>query len=228
MATQAEVVANVRDLLDEAVAARWTDVQLRKWINEGMRDCARETLAIKNPSVQVTTIASTSEYALPQTVLSVEHAHYYPGDGRKIPLVGRAYENMDAIWGQNQDLGASEPAVYATYGYNPTIRLKVYPAPATSSKTINLMCAVIPTELATDGTASATTVPFPDAWIDAIADFVEYRALRRDRDQRWNEAWGIYTAKRATLLQHELDVATRDIIHEPGVGYLPRWLVDFD
>lgn len=228
MATATIILAEVRDMLDEATAAQWTDVQLRKWINEGNRDLARSTRHIKE-SVTIETTAGTGSYAAPVTTLSIEHAWYHdvPGE-RHIPLSPQHMENLDPIRGYNWEREGT-PMFFSTQGFAPSLTVLIHPVPQVSDDELILYVARLPAALATDGTDDSDTIEIPDAWYDALADYCEFKALRRDRDPRWQEAFQMYTAKRDAL-QNNPDYlpVNRNMIVDPVAGYLPQWLVEFD
>lgn len=226
--TQAQIVVAIRDRLDETVAGSWTDAQLRRWINEGARDMARRTRHLKDTTT-IATVAGTGEYTVDADVLEVEQAYYAPGDARQVPLIPRAWEGMNAVWGQYRDQQGGDPAMFTTWGFSPNLKLRLFPVPGSSSKTVTLYVSRLPTDLATDGSASATAVDFPDAWIDALYDFATYQALFKDRDPRWSEAKQMYEQRvdEMTVNGEYMNVAM-EMVADPLVvgGTLPRWLVD--
>lgn len=226
--TQLAITTAVRDRLDEAIGGQWSDVQLRRWVNEGARDMARRTRHLKDTTT-FTTVAGTGTYTVDANVLEVEGAYYAPGDGRQVPLIARAWEGMNAVWGQNRDQQGGDPAMFTTWGFSPSLQVRLFPVPSQSSKTVTLYISRLPTDLATDGTAVTTAVDFPDAWIDALYDFVTYQALFRDRDPRWKDAKDMYEQRVDQMIVNGdyMNVAL-EMVADPLVqgGVLPRWLVD--
>ncbi len=228
MATATEILAEVRDIIDEPTAAQWTDVQLRKWINEGNRDLARSTRHIK-ATVTVTVVADTGTYAVPGTTIAIEHAWYNDVPGtRHIPLVPQHMESMDGVRGYDWTREGT-PQFYTTQGFAPSLNILVYPVPTVDDDQLILYVSRLPVEIATDGTDDGNTLEIPPAWYDALADYCEFKALRRDRDPRWQEAFSQYQAKRDAL-QNNPDYLpiNRGMIADPVSGYQPQWLVEFD
>ena len=226
--TQSAVLTAIRDRLDEATAGQWSDAQLRRWINEGARDMARRTKHLKD-TVTFTTTAGTGEYTVTANVIEVEGAYYAPGDGRQVPLVARAWEGMNNVWGQYRDQQGGDPAMFTTWGFPPNLKVRLFPVPGSSSKTVTLYVSRLPVDLATDGTAASTAVDFPDAWIDAIYDFATFQALFKDRDPRWADAKNMYEQRVDQMIVNGdyMNVAM-EMVADPLVqgGVLPRWLVD--
>lgn len=226
MPTASELITQVRDMLDEPSAGQWTDDMLARWINEATRDLARSTRYMKG-SETVPVVAGTSEYLLATYVIAVEHAYYLPGDGRSIPLMPRHYEGMDAVWGQWQNQQSSYPQWFTVIGYSPQATLKLYPEPADAAN-LTLIVSRIPAEL-TVPVVPAEDADVPNVWYDAVVDYVEYKALRRDRDQRWQEALDAYNSKRDALMNNPDFLAiNREMQPTPHGSYMPNWLVDPD
>jgi len=226
MVTASEMLTQVRDMLDEPTAAQWTDDMLARWINEAGRDLARSTRHLKG-NATIPVVAGTSEYALPGTTIAVEHAYYAPGDGRQIPLLPRHYEGMDQVWGQWQNQQSYMPTWYTVIGFSPAAVIKLYPTPD-SAASLSLIVSKIPAEL-TIPVVPAETVDAPALWYDAFVDYVEYKALRRDRDPRWQEALEAYNAKRDGLMHNPDFLATnREIVPTPQGTYIDAWLIEPD
>lgn len=228
MPTVTELLLQVRGNLDEAVAAQWSNSALKRWINEGNRDIARATKHFKD-KLAVSTIASQSEYTLAANVLSVEHAWYDDGS-RYMPMTPRQMEGMDQVWGADQNSRTGYPAFFTTWGFAPAITLKVFPAPVLSSKNIRLLISRLPAEITiNDNPVDASVVETVSNWYDALVDYCEYRALRKDRDPRWQEAYQFYETKRDGLINNpDYITANREVVADPMAGYLPAWLTSGD
>lgn len=228
MPTVTVLIAEVRDLLDEVIAVHWSDTQLRKWLNEANRDLARATRHLKD-TVTIATVAGTYSYAVPSTVLAIELAWYRDVAGnRHIPLVARHLESMDDVRGYQWDLKGT-PQFFATQGFSPNLTLVVHPTPTVTGDSLVLHVARLPTAIDITGAGDASNVDTPTAWYDALADYCEFKALRRDRDPRWQEAYKLYQEKRDALINNPDYLAVnRELVADPVAGYLPRWLVAFD
>jgi hypothetical protein len=214
----------VRAMLDEPVAAQWTQLNLRIWMNEGIRDLARSTRHFKSTYAQSLT-AGVAEYTMPESVITVEHCYYDDG-ARKMPLWARHYEQMDQIWGERQDNAGAWPQWFTTWGYAPNLKLRLYPVPSITGHTARLLTATIPSDMPLSG-SDTTAVDVPPAWVDLISDYAEMKALRRDRDPRWQEALEAYTGKRDAMIHNNDYLAVnREIVPDPSAGYMARWLVD--
>lgn len=227
MPTVNQLLTEIRDSLAEPIAAQWQDPMLVRWINEAGRDLARATRHLKDTAT-ITTTANVSEYDVPDNVIAIEHAYYSPDGARQRPLTARHYEGMDAVWGEWQNQARSEPEFFTTMGYSPNLKIKLYPAPASGSKTVTLIVSRTPAEIAFAPIVPSATADVPAHWYDALVLYVEAKALRRDRDPRWSEARQLYTEVRDNLVNNPDYLAVNREVVPSASGYLPRWLTEFD
>jgi hypothetical protein len=224
--TVAAATTALRDLLDETTAAQWTDVQLRRWLNEGIRDIARRTRHYWDTDT-IDTAADDGEYTVAEDVLHIKHVYFTPdGDtSRDIPLEPRAFEAMNQVWWDRQDQSSGYPVFFTTFGYAPTLTIKLFPVPSVPG-TLTLHVIRLPAEL--DVTSGTGNIDVPTGWLEVAYDYAEYKALRKDRDPRWQEAYNLYEAK----IQDIIDMG--EYINAPGefipttTGMLPNWLVGWE
>ena len=73
--TGQDVITAVRDLLNEAQPAFWTDAQLLKWINDGITDIVGKTWCIAD-SETITLLTDTVEYALANDTIATVSVVY--------------------------------------------------------------------------------------------------------------------------------------------------------
>lgn len=222
--TQASLLTSIRDRLNEETARQWTDVQIRKWINEGVKDIARrtETLLARQ---DVAAVAGTQEYAFTDTaILRIHRVEYNrTGETHKYALEYRDFGAMDAVWGASQAISQGTPQFFTTWGYPPSLKLIVYPTPAAAGN-LKVFYYKLPTDLATDGTAAGSNVDVPEGWTDLVVDYAEYHALRKDADPRWQEAKSLYEERLGNLYDN-----TRRFTDQAGMvvgetSMVPAWL----
>jgi hypothetical protein len=227
MTTVADVLAKCRDRLDETNASggQWSNVQLRRWFNDAMNEIARTTLHLVTYT-DVAVVAGDAEVSLAGTVIEIQQVYFRPTDSDEaIPLTPYHFEAMDAIWGSWQDISSGDPSAFAPWGYSPNLKVRLYPIPGRAGN-LRVYHAKQATPIDTEGADDADTLDAPDAWHDLIADYVEYMALRKDRDPRWQEAFQLYSSKVQLMAEHDYLANARDIVHDYVSGGLPRWLVD--
>lgn len=194
MTTQADLVANARSRLDEPTANQWTDVEIRRWINEAAKDIARRTESLQ-ATASINSIASTQQYTAPVDTLRVYRVEYIDASNKSTVLEYRDFNNMDSVWWSSQLTVTGTPQLYTMWGFPPTLKIVVYPTPQSSADAFKVYYYRTATELATDGTAGSSTVDVPTGREELVIDYVEYMALRKDRDPRWQEAKALYDEK---------------------------------
>ncbi len=228
MATQGEILTQTRDRLNEASARHWTDAQLYRWINEGAADVARRTECLLAKST-VNVSGGTRSYSLaslsPQP-LRMHRAEYSPGATSQFyPLEYRDYSLLDDVWGTSQAITSGTPAFWTAWGFHPSMTVYLYPTPAQSG-VLTLYYYRLPTALATNGSATASTVEVPAGYDDLVADYAEMRALRNDSDPRWQDARATYEEKMNGLIA----MTTRPVdgmgLYVGSNGFVPGWLAN--
>lgn len=219
--TVATAVTTLRERLDETVAAQWTDVQLRRWLNEAIRDIARRTRHYRDTST-IPVVAATGEYTASEDILHIFFAYFQPtGSTQQIPLEPRAWEAMNNIW-WNQQNQAGYPSLFTTYGYSPTLKVKLYPVPSVAGSLL-LHVARLPAVL--DVTAGSGNIDVATGWLEVAYDYAEYMALRKDRDPRWQESLQMYQEKVKGMIDMGDHLNAPGEFVQAGSGMYPSWLV---
>jgi hypothetical protein len=225
--TVANVIAAVRDRLDEPTAAQWDDIELKRWMNEAGRDIARRTKHIKDTTT-LTTTANVAEYVVPANVIEIEDVYFAPGDGRQIQLSMRAFEGMGQVWGSQMDRGGGWPAMVTWWGTPPQLKIRLYPVPGESGRTITLYVSRLPATITETNDVDDTACDLPLAWVDLLKDYIEYRALRKDRNPAWQESFSIYNTNIDQMVRSdEYANVQREMILDPRVrgGYVQSWFL---
>lgn len=230
--TLAEATTLVRDALDESTAVFWTNVQLKTWINQAVRDIARRTETIQVKNTTVAAVAGTAEYNLPTDVARIHKIEFVPtGSTQTYPVQLATRQEMDPIWGLNQSQQSSYPSFAVLWGYAggaSSLKMQVFPVPSQAG-TFNIYHYRIPANLATNGSADNTVLTVPEGWEDLIVHYCEYRARRKDRDPTWQEAKALYeeeVERMGSMLRHLHD--QQQFITTPSGAGIPAWLYDFN
>lgn len=225
MTTQAEILAMSRTRLGEPVAKQWTDAEIRQWTNEIAKDIARTTESLR-ASMTFSAVAGTGSYSptftnQPHRIYRVTYAP--TGSNNTYALEFRDPNAMDEVWGSLQTT-QSTPSYWTSWGYPPNLSLQVFPVPSTAG-TFTVYYYRLATVLATDGTDASDTVDIPDGWDDVLVDGVEYKALRRDSDPRWQEAKQEYEQHREALAESALRFTdAMPVITNAFGSNVPSWL----
>jgi hypothetical protein len=199
MTTQAQLLSDVRSRLDEQSPQFYQDSELRRWLNQGARDVARRTETLQT-TASINLSAGQQQYSAPVDTLRIYRVEYHDTSSRISVLEYRDYNNADSVWWTAQLTVQSTPLMWTAWGFPPNLKIVLYPIPSNPGTTIKVFYYQSPTDLATDGTASNTSLPIPAGREDLIADFAEYMALRKARDPRWQEAKGLYDEKVQSMI----------------------------
>lgn len=227
--TQNDLLLAVRERLDEYSEYQWLDTELRRWINEGAKDIARTTECLEDTATIVTT-AGTFEYtptALSNAVKLDTVEWGATGDERPEQLNYIDVHHQGQIgWGTQYAEG--QPALFTTHGFPPNLKISLYPNPSVNGY-MRVRYARLPAELTVDGTDGTSTVEVPEGWDDAVVDYAEMRALRKDRDPRWQEAKTQYEENRGnlntTMIRHVNETGQFGV---SGMSGAPMWLIGGD
>lgn len=221
--TQGELLTDVRSRVNEATAHHWDDTELRRWINDAVRDMARRTECILAAPATIVCVAGTAEYTAPIDAVRLHMIEYNPGDGRAIKLEYMDRNNLSSAAGPWLTTEGT-PLAYSLWGVVPTLKIRLYPVP-TQASTMTVFYYKVPADLATATNAdAAVVVNVPEGWSDLVATYAEYRAYRKDADPRWQDALGLYNE---ALL--DLNATAQRWVDEAGVistgtSHVPGWL----
>ena len=189
--TQGDLITDVRSRLDEPTEFQWTDVEIRRWINQGAREVARRTETLQDTRTQALT-SGLQQYTAPNDAIRIYRVEYIEGSTVRA-LEYRDYNNMDSVWWSSQLTIQGSPLLWTAWGFPPNLKAVLYPIPSNSSASIKFYYYRHPISLAESTNADANTaLDFPEGWEDIITDYVEYMALRKDRDPRWQECYKMF------------------------------------
>lgn len=223
MATQATYLTNIRSKLDETTSGQWSDTELRTWINEAARDIARRTESLQTYE-EINVSANTQEYTVNDGCLRVHRVEWRPtGSSNVYPLEYRDFNSMDAVWWASQTTAKGYPTFYTMWGYPPTLKIVLYPTPSEAGK-LKVFFYQTASNLATDGSAAGSTVQVPSGYEDLIESYVEYVALRKDRDPRWQESRAIYMDSLQEMIDQTRRWTDQGDFIQIGSSHIPGWL----
>lgn len=221
--TLTNLLADVRAHLDESTATEWSDTDLTRWINEGLRDVSRHTETIQDTATIAASVG-VQQYALPVTALRIYRVEWRPTSGSRIVAMEyRDFNNMDAVWWESQTSIQSQPYYFTMWGFPPSLNMVVYPTPSETGA-FKVFYYRVPATL----TSGSDVAEIPEGWSDLVVLYCEYIAQRRDRDPRWQEAKALYDAQLEAMLE-----MTRRWSDQAGMivaenGPLPYWIVGED
>jgi hypothetical protein len=188
------VLTDVRSRLDEPAQQFYTDAEIRRWINQGSKDVAR-TCETNQTTATVSLTPGVQQYSAPTDTIRIYRVEYHDNVSRIVALDYRDYNNADSVWWTTQTTVQSTPGMWTAWGFPPNLKIVLYPIPGNAGTSIKIFYYQSPAELAIDGSASNTDIAIPSGREEIVVDFVEYMALRKARDPRWQEAKALYDEK---------------------------------
>lgn len=227
MATQAQLLTQVRARLSEADPTYWSEPTLRRWINDVARDIARVTESIRAmDTIDVTADTGTYTFTPSQASVRIHAVEFLPDDSDLIhPLTYRDRHTMSEVWGSYQATNGGYPVFWTSWGApGITHQIQLYPVPSVDG-TLNVYHYRYPEELSTESsTDAAEEVEIPAGWEDALVDGVEAMALRQDRDPRWSEARQLYIEKVTMLSNAALRFTDQaGLVTTASGNLIPSW-----
>lgn len=231
MATLGEVVQTLRDRLDDdsgSPSIFWGEEEIRRYLNEGRRDLARRVECVQTLAT-IATISGTQQYTMPADVVRVYRVEFQDASSQVWPLEYRDFNSLDQIWGTWQrTTTSSRPYLYTMWGYPPNLELTLYPTPVDTGNTVRVFYYSVPDNMAVDGTDDDTDIGIPTGWEDAIVQYAEYVALRKDKAPEWQEAKQLYEQKITELTERSRRWTDQAGMIDWNTSTIPGWLYNPD
>jgi hypothetical protein len=226
LTTQTQFLRRARVRLNELTARQFQDQDLREWLNEAARDIARKTECLQERTA-IAGVVGTAEYTLPATAIRVFRVEFTPTSERTRALEYVDVKNMDGFGWEQRDRTQSYPSVFTVWGSGSTLKLIAFPSPGTAGS-FTIWYYRLPTDLAEETNEDGgEDLELPQGWDDIVLDYVEYRALRKDRDQRWTESKALYDENLSTMYDNTRRWVESSGVISPDHGSLPYWLTSF-
>lgn len=190
MTTLLECLTDVKARIADTTGKFWSDTNLKRWINQGLKDVARKSETLEHiDDISVTGGDGTTSYSLATDLFRVHRVTYVITAGsNEWPLEAREMRELDTIWGRNHSYQGYAPSFYAIWGIM-GIDAKIYPFPlASQSGTLKIWGYRLPATVSDD----AHVLEIPAGWDNLISLYAEYCALRMDSDPRWQDAKAMY------------------------------------
>ena len=185
MATAQTVITEVRAIIhDEVVTFRWTDVELIRYINAGLR----QTVTLVPEANTIETIEDTAtsrvaRQAIPAGGIKfLKASRNYADDGTTPQGVIR-YVEKDALDTYDPDweyvtAKADAANFFEHYCHDPrepTVYF-LYPPPVLDNKRVAVAYSAVPTAM----TVVGDTIPIADEYLNALVQYTVYRALTKE------------------------------------------------
>ena len=210
-----DIISRVRILLNDQDAVRWLDTELIQWVTD-----AQTMVALVRPdssiATQPITLVSGTRQAIPADglrLLDIVRNLNLDGTGnRSVRLVDRnVLDSQDPLWHTNTQVPVIKNWIYDNRDPK---TFYVYP-PASSAAKLEIMYSKTPTA----PTALSSTLSISDIYIDALVNYVMYRAYSKDAEyaNNMNLAGTYLQILNAMLgLKTEKDVGFSPDMNAPG------------
>ena len=224
--TLTSAITSVRSLLDEPEASAapfWSDTEITTWLNQGCADVQRRAEIIQEFAI-IAAVVNQQKYIIPNNVHRIHRVEFAPTSSvNTYTLEFRGYNEMDQIWGINQQWPASYPLYYTLWKSPPLLQMVTYPVTAQAGVfNIFYYRTIQPVVNSTD---TLDTLP---GWEDIIYDYAVYMAFRKDADARWQEAKSIYEAHLNDMSNVTRTFQDQGNYFSTGQVALPAWLINDD
>jgi len=218
--TLTDALTHLRSRLDEATASFWSDIELTRWINEGAKDLARRTEALRE-EVDIAAVAGTQEYTAPDDLIRATGLEWRPtSTGQHHPMQYRDRHNADALWGSGDSEGS--PIIWTSWGFPPSLTIKVFPTPYEAGN-LHLYYYRLPATVV-NGT---DLIEVPSGWDDLVVEYATMLAFRKDGNQSWRDSFQHYEQRVNDLLATAIRYNDQAGFIDQGFSPLaPMWLYE--
>lgn len=191
MPTLANARIALRERLSEPVAAAWTNAELDRYLNEGVREIAIRTECLADIA-DIAVSIGVYLVNVPADVNRIHRAEWvssiiaeFSGSDRIYPLRYTQINNLDNLRGSGQETMTGTPEIYSTWGYpgSSTFKTVLYPRPQTAG-TLRIHYYRLPAVASGEG----DLLDIPNGWDHLVYDYAEFRARLKDGDDAWQVA----------------------------------------
>jgi hypothetical protein len=225
MATVQDIIDEVRPIIhDETVSYRWSDANLLDYVNAGIRQIVT-LIPEANVTESVETISNNiARQTLPTGGIKFIKASRNYADNGTTPEGAIRYVEKDVLdtydpdWEYDTTLKADGANFFENYAHDPR-EPKIYflfPCQAAANKKVAIVYSMIPTAL----TVTTATYPLADEYLNAIIQYVIYRALTKESrdtipDEYRQELWGNFLAALGLQRQASLSAGPSEDDNKP-------------
>lgn len=221
--TLSNIRSNVRARLDETSARFWSDAQLNTWIGQAANNIAKRSETLLDMRT-IPVITNGPKYPAPADTVRLHRIEFSPDNGQTLyPLEKRRHQEMDQLWGSRQATSYAYPNYYIPWGFPPSLTIQLYPVPSAAGL-LNVYYYRLPHPIIST-TTDPTVVECVGGWETLIESYVEYSALRKDADPRWQEAKSLYEEELGAMIDQTRDWTDQSGWMTYGTSVLPSWLV---
>jgi len=215
---QAQVI--ISEALDDPNNDYFSTTQLTNWINEGCMDIARRSQTLQSQSA-IAVAALENIITMPSNLLAIHRIEFIPTGQttQTYPVTYRAVNDMDQVWGINQQVQSSYPQFYTPWANPPDLTIQLFPVPSMAgSLTVWYYRTASPCVNPTD------SLDVVEGFQSLVYLYAEYMAKRKSADPTWKDAKQIYEDEFTDLLNKTRSFTDQAGTFTTGPGWLPYWL----
>ena len=190
--TETNLLSRIRDTLQDTTSVRWSDAELRRYINDAQREVVNFRPEASATTANMALVVGTKQ-TLPAAGLrlikitrNMSSAAADATGKRAVRLV-----NVDIL--NTQEPNWHDPNVTGDAAHSTTVKhyvfddddprtFYVYPGASSTSTFLEIVYSKSPTDL----TTGSSTIDIDDTYANAIIDYVLYRAYMKDAEYAGN------------------------------------------
>jgi len=190
--TETNLLARIRDTLQDTTSVRWSDAELRRYINDAQREIVNFRPEASAKTANVALVVGTRQ-TIPTEGLRLIKITRNMSDASGGATGKRAVRlvNVDILNAQDPDW--HDPTATGSSTHGTTVKnyvfddddprvFYVYPGASSTSTFLEIVYSKSPTDL----TTGSSTIDIDDTYANAIIDFVLYRAYLKDAEYAGN------------------------------------------
>lgn len=190
--TETNLLARIRDTLQDTTSVRWSDAELRRYINDAQREIVNFRPEASAKTANVALVVGTRQ-TIPTEGLRLIKITRNMSDASGGATGKRAVRlvNVDILNAQDPDW--HDPTATGSSTHGTTVKnyvfddddprvFYVYPGASSTSTFLEIVYSKSPTDL----TTGSSTIDIDDTYANAIMDFVLYRAYLKDAEYAGN------------------------------------------
>ena len=190
--TETNLLARIRDTLQDTTSVRWSDAELRRYINDAQREIVNFRAEASAKTANVALVVGTRQ-TIPTEGLRLIKITRNMSDASGGATGKRAVRlvNVDILNAQDPDW--HDPTATGSSTHGTTVKnyvfddddprvFYVYPGASSTSTFLEIVYSKSPTDL----TTGSSTIDIDDTYANAIIDFVLYRAYLKDAEYAGN------------------------------------------
>lgn len=190
--TETNLLARIRDTLQDTTSVRWSDAELRRYTNDAQREIVNFKPEASAKTANIALVVGTKQ-TLPTEGLRLIKITRNMSSAASNATGKRAVRLVNADILNTQDPDWHDPTATGSSTHGTVVKnyifdeddprnFYVYPGASSTSTFLEVVYSKSPTDL----TSGSSTIDIDDTYGNAIVDFVLYRAYLKDAEYAGN------------------------------------------